>query len=94
MDLYNLYHNCFTDEDKRHLARWLKKEKVKATNELLLEDWINVTECSVRLKNLLYRISKKHNVFLSEITKHIFFSYRGSGPKTWQEFTELRGDNL
>jgi hypothetical protein len=94
MQLYDLYHHCFTDEDKRHLAYLLKKEKVTASNELLLEDWLNITECSVRLKNLLGYISRNHNVSPSQVTKEMFLNLRGAGVKTWEEFTDLRGDNI
>ncbi len=94
MDLFNFYNYCLNDSDKRYLAYLLKKEKVKASTELLLQDWLNITECSVRLKNLLYFISRTHNIVPSEITEKIFFYHKGSGPKTWEEFRELRGDNL
>ena len=93
MELYDLYHRCFTDEDKRHLARWLKKEKVKATNELLIHDWIKTVEASVRLRNTI-KACYDDNIFPSQITKEMFLSHRNVGISTWKEFEELRGDNL
>jgi hypothetical protein len=93
MELYNLYHNCFTDEDKRHLARWLKKEKVKATNELLIHDWIKTVEASIRLRNVINRCYDD-NIFPSQITKEMFLSHHNVGISTWKEFEDLRGDNI
>jgi len=93
MELYKLYHNCFTDEDKRHLARWLKKEKVKASNELLIHDWIKTVEASIRLRNVITS-RYDNNIFPSQITKEMFLSHRNVGITTWEEFKELRGDNI
>ena len=93
MELYKLYHNCFTDEDKRHLARWLKKDRVKATNELLIHDWIETVEASIRLRNVI-KGCYDNNIFPSQITMEMFLSFRNVGIVTWREFEELRGDNI
>jgi hypothetical protein len=93
MKLFDLYHHCFTDEDKRHLARWLKKDRVKASNELLINDWIKTVEASVRLLNVINRCYD-NNIFPSQITKEMFLSHRNVGIITWEEFEELRGDNI
>jgi len=93
MKLFDLYHHCFTDEDKRHLARWLKNDRVKATNELLINDWIETVEASVRLINVIKRCYD-NNIFPSQITKEMFLSHHNVGISTWEEFEELRGDNI
>jgi hypothetical protein len=93
MKLFDLYHHCFTDEDKRDLARWLKKDRVKATNELLIHDWIQTVESSIRLMNVIKRCYD-NNIFPSQITKEMFLSHRNVGITTWEEFEELRGDNI
>jgi len=91
MDLYALYHNCLDDSDKRYLAYLLKKEKVKASNELLVTDWIDLVDASVRLRNALkYSFD---DMYPSQITKEMFLSRRNIGLKCWKEFEELRGDN-
>ena len=92
MKLFDLYHRCFTDEDKRDLARWLKKDRVKATNELLIHDWIKTVNASVRLHNVIANYD--NNIFPSQITKEMLLSHRNVGIGTWKEFEELRGDNL
>jgi hypothetical protein len=92
MDLFALYHNCLDDSDKRYLAYLLKKEKVKASNELLVKDWVDMVDASVRLRNLLkYSFD---DMSASQITKEMFLSHRNIGLKSWKEFQELRGDNL
>jgi hypothetical protein len=93
MELFKLYHYCFTDEDKRDLARWLKKDKVKATNELLIHDWLKTVKPSIRLINAI-RANYDNNIFPSQITKEMFLSNRNVGITTWEEFKELRGDNI
>jgi hypothetical protein len=93
MKLFDLYHRCFTDEDKRDLARWLKKDRVKATNELLIHDWLYKVDASIRLHNVI-RSNYDNNIFPSQITKEMFLSLRNAGIVTWREFEELRGDNL
>jgi hypothetical protein len=93
MKLFDLYHHCFTDEDKRYLAYLLKKEKVKASNELLINDWIQTVEASVRLINVVKRCYD-NNIFPYQITKEMFLSHRNVGIKIWEEFEELRGDNI
>ena len=93
MELFNLYHHCFTDSDKRYLAYLLKKEKVKASNELLIHDWLNTVEASIRLHNVI-RSNYDNNIFPSQITKEMFLSLRNTGVVTWREFEELRGDNI
>ena len=92
MELYDLYHKCFTDEDKRNLARWLKRDKVRATNELLIRDWIRTVDASVRLRNAIAWYD--NNIFPSQITKEMLLSIRNVGVRTWREFEELRGDNI
>ena len=92
MDIYTLYHNCLTDSDKRNIARWLKKEKIKASNEMLVKDWIETVKISVRLTNLLKH--KFWDLYPSEITKGMFLMTRNAGIKTWKEFEEVRGDNI
>lgn len=93
MELFDLYHHCFTDEDKRNLARWLKRDRVRATNELLIHDWLNKVDASIRLINVI-RANYDNNIFPSQITKEMFLSNRNAGVVTWREFEELRGDNL
>ena len=93
MELYDLYHHCFTDEDKRYLAYLLKKEKVKASNELLIHDWIKKLNPSMRLLNVIYT-NYENNIFPSQITRDEFLNHRNTGIVTWREFEELRGDNL
>jgi hypothetical protein len=91
MELYDLY-KCFTDEDKRNISRWLKNEKVKATNELLIRDWIRTVDASVRLHNAIANYD--NNIFPSQITKQMLLSHRNVGITTWREFQNLRGDNI
>ena len=93
MELFDLYHHCFTDSDKRYLAYLLKKEKVKASNELLIHDWLYKVDASIRLRNVIHSCYD-NNIFPSQITKEMFLSNRNSGIKTWREFEELRGDNI
>jgi hypothetical protein len=93
MELYNLYHHCFTDEDKRYLAYLLKKEKVTASNELLIHDWLKTVNASIRLINLIYRHYDK-NIYPSQISKEMFLNKEGAGVKAWREFENLRGDNI
>jgi hypothetical protein len=94
MDIYTLYHNCFTDSDKRNIARWLKKEKIKASNEMLLKDWIETVEISVRLTNAIKHRFCDNDIYPSQITKEMFLMTRSVGIKTWKEFQEVRGDNI
>jgi hypothetical protein len=94
MDLYALYHNCLSDSDKRYLAHLLKKEKVKASSELLVKDWVDMVDASVRLRNLLHSNYFDKEIYPSQITQEMFFSHRNTGVVTWREFQELRGDNL
>jgi hypothetical protein len=93
MELFNLYHNCFTDSDKRYLAYLLKKEKVKASNELLIHDWLKTVNASVRLINMI-KSCYDNNIYPSQITKEMFLSHHNAGVVTWREFEELRGDNI
>jgi hypothetical protein len=90
MELFDLYHHCFTDIDKRYLAYLLKKEKVKASNELLIHDWLHKVDASIRLRNVIHRFYD-NNIFASQITKEMFLSHRNVGISTWEEFEELRG---
>jgi hypothetical protein len=94
MNLYTFYHNCLNDSDKRYLAHLLKKEKVKASTELLIKDWIWKVDCSVRLTNILKCYYSDIDIYPSQITKEMFLSNRNSGITTWREFEILRGDNL
>jgi hypothetical protein len=94
MDLYSLYHNCLDDSDKRYLAYLLKKEKVKASSELLVKDWIKIVNVSVRLRNKLLCNYTDIDIYPSQITKEMFLSHNKTGIKTWNEFAELRGDNI
>jgi hypothetical protein len=93
MELYDLYHHCLNDSDKRYLAYLLKKEKVKATNELLIHDWVKTVNASTRLINVI-RACYDNNVFPSQITKEMFLSKHNVGVSTWIEFEDLRGDNI
>jgi hypothetical protein len=94
MDLFNFYNYCLNDSDKRYLADLLKRERIKGSSELVLSDWIMVVHGSVRLLNILKSISLDFDVYPSQVTKEMFFNIRYAGPKTWEEFTDLRGDNL
>jgi hypothetical protein len=93
MELYDLYHNCLTDEDKRYLAYLLKKERVTASNELLIHDWLKTVNASVRLINVI-RGNYDNNIYPSQITKEMFLSNYKVGVKAWREFENLRGDNI
>ena len=94
MDIYNLYHHCLTDSDKRYLAFLLKKEKVKASNELLVKDWINIVNVSVRLRHTLLANFCDMDIYPSQITAQMFLKNYKTGMKTWNEFQELRGDYI
>ncbi len=94
MDLFNFYNYCLNDSDKMYLADLLKRERIKGSSELVLSDWIMVVHGSVRLLNILKSISLDFDVYPSQVTKEMFFNIRYAGPKTWEEFTDLRGDNL
>jgi hypothetical protein len=94
MDLFNFYTYCLNDSDKRYLAELLKREKIKASTELVLSEWINLVDGSVRLLNILHHISRDSDVYPSQVTKEMFLNMRGAGVKSWEEFTELRGDNI
>ena len=94
MDLFNFYNYCLNDSDKRYLADLLKRERIKGSSELVLSDWVMVVDGSVRLLNILKSISLDFDVYPSQVTKEMFFNIRYAGPKTWEEFTDLRGDNL
>jgi hypothetical protein len=94
MEIYTLYHNCLTESDKRHLAFLLKKEKIKASNELLVRDWMDTEKMSIRLRNALLRNFCDNDIYPSEITAKMFMMHRHTGIKTWKEFQEVRGDNL
>jgi hypothetical protein len=94
MNLYTFYHNCLDDSDKRYLAHLLKKEKVKASTELLVKDWINIIDVSVRLTNILKCYYIDIDIYPSEITKEMFLSNRNTGIITWREFEKLRGDYI
>jgi len=94
MDIYTLYHYCLDSSDKRYLAYLLKKEIIKASNELIIKDWINTVDISCRLRNILLGNYCDESIYPSQITKQMFLSLRNTGIKTWREFEELRGDNL
>jgi DNA-directed RNA polymerase alpha subunit len=94
MDLFKFYTYCLNDSDKRCLAELIKREKIKASTSLVLSEWINVIDGSVRLRNILRHISLDSDIYPSQVTKEMFFNMRGAGVKSWEEFTELRGDNL
>ena len=85
------FYECLSTSEKKQLQYLLKKEKVEASNEMFVRDWIEKVEPSARLANILYSKYGREDKLISDITAEEFFSIRNSGQKTWCEFEELRG---
>jgi len=85
------FYECLSTSEKQQLQYLLKKEKVEASNEMYVRDWIHKVQPSVRLHNILSFRYGTEDKLVSDITYEEFFSIRNSGQKTWCEFEELRG---
>lgn len=85
------FYECLSTSEKKQLQYLLKKEKIEASNEIFVRDWVYKIKPSTRLFSILIGKWGREDKLVSDITAEEFFAIRNAGPKAWREFEELRG---
>mgnify|MGYP003965717259 CR=1 FL=1 len=93
MEIIDLY-NILSMDEKIKIANLLKEEKLNDITLIPISDWLIKYSPSVRLCNTLIRLKRLYGIkFMSDVKREDFFNIRGSGLKTWNEFTDLINKN-